>query len=179
MENNNSILIVIRGNSSTGKTTLANQIEEYLIEHGHPTLNLGWDKFIHFFSLSKDITHEDIVRTTEEMCHYADDYIRRELVKYIILEGVFLTHDEKSCILKLSRKFLHSYFFKLECSLGVLLMRNENRERSSFLPTNRIRYLFHLSEWKHNFPNELTINTEFLAIEAATERILRHILVNH
>ena len=117
-----STLIILRGNSSSGKTTIAKQLQEHF---GQGTL-----------LVSQDVVRRDMLRVHDTMGNLSHDLLF-EITKYgkgkcefVILEGILNSHRYGEMLKELIRYFdenAFAYYFDL--SLEETIRRHNTRDK--------------------------------------------------
>lgn len=113
-------LIIIRGNSGSGKTTIAGAIQKQL---GKNSMLISHDVFRRDILGVEDTPGNDSIELMKRVALYG-----KEIGKSVILEGVLPTHKYKEILESLSREFdgqVLSYY--LDVSFGVTLKRHASR----------------------------------------------------
>ncbi len=118
-------LIIIRGNSSSGKTTLAKTLQEEL---GYNTMIISQDIIKH--DVFDDYSDKD-VEVIELMIHLLRFGVKN--IRYVIVEGI-MNSDVYDVFfreaVKLYDENIHAYYFDL--SIEETVRRHENSKKASW-----------------------------------------------
>jgi len=125
-------LILIRGNSASGKTTLARELQ---LAMGRGTANIGQDHFRRVVLREHDIPHGDnidLIATTARHCLDAG--------YHVILEGIFLSGHYSTMLRHLfSAHQGPSHTFYLDVPLDETLRRHQRRPLSVHVTDEKLR----------------------------------------
>ena len=170
-------LIVIRGASASGKTTVATALKQRLLHLGFFVTYLPWDTFFHFLEPA-EIGLYEILATTRTVVQYAREAVLVRNADFVILDGVFVYEEEINTILSLHPLLSPIYTFKLSCEEAVQLDRNQTRNPEDVLDNERVKLVTRMREWEASFPDELYLDTTHNSPDKIVDIILDLISVS-
>lgn len=126
-------LIVLRGNSGSGKTTIANRLKNEIF---YNVMVIGWDTlrmdvFNRFDYVNRD---EHIFNTLNLLCEYG-----RKNNFTVILEGIYPTKQYETILTTLSKSFPKSYFYYFDISFNESVRRHNTRKKKSEFGVEELR----------------------------------------
>ncbi len=149
MKNNYSKLIVIRGNSGSGKSTVSRKLRDLfpdvkiaLIEQDYIRRNILREQG------GVEGVHMDIIKKNVEHC--------LENNFHVILEGIFHLKLYKELLKYLNDKFINNTFFYLDVSLEETLRRSRTKKDFHEYGEGKVRS-WYLEKDYTNFKNEYII----------------------
>ncbi|HHT7239653.1 MULTISPECIES: kinase [Bacillus] len=159
-----STLIILRGNSASGKTTIAKELQEHF---GHGTL-----------LVSQDVVRRDMLKVHDTMGNLSHDLLfeitkyGKEKCEFVILEGILNSRRYGDMLRELIHYFegnAYTYYFDL--SLEETIKRHNTREK---------RYEFgENSLWKWYNPHDtLEVNRETIFTDNFTQKDIFDAILN-
>ncbi len=162
---NNAKLIVLRGNSGSGKTTIADRLKKELF---YNVMVIGWDTlridiFNRFDYLNRD---EHIFNTLNLLCEYG-----RKNNLTVILEGIYPTKQYQTILANLSNSFPESHFYYFDISFKESLRRHNMRKKRSEFGVQELK--------KWHIPNDtITFQSEKLISDKMQEDEIVEMILN-
>lgn len=160
-------LLIIRGNSGSGKTTIAQAVRA------------RWDGKVMF--LQQDVLRRDILKVEDKAGNPVIGLIE-QLVAYgkqqgydIIIEGIFANAKYGELLRRLVVEFEESHVYYLDVPFEETLRRHNNRAVSSEFGEKEMREWW-LEKDYLNIPSEKVID-HGLSEQAIIERIIREVLL--
>lgn len=160
-------LVIIRGNSGSGKTTTAKKLQEAL-PSGKAMLVSQDDVRIHMLGV-KDYPGNPAVELIPRICRFG-----RSECDYVILEGILRADRYKEMLLDLIRFFdeqVTAYYFDL--SFAETLCRQKKREKKRQFSIKRMKKWWQPQDYL-NIAQERKID-EHMALEEVVEMIFKEI----
>lgn len=150
MAKHESQLIVIRGNSATGKTTLARELQ---LAMGRGTANVGQDHFRRTVLREHDVPDGDNISLIEHNVRFCLD-----VGYHVIVEGILLAEHYGHMLRSLvaSHSGPHHLVY-LDLSLDESLARHAGRRLSKDVPADRLRE-WYLPRDLLGFPGEVVLD---------------------
>lgn len=144
-------LILLRGNSASGKTTLASRLQRHM---GRGTANIGQDHFRRVVLREHDVTGGDnieLIRRTARFC-LSIDY-------HVILEGIFAEDHYGPMLRELVDGHAGPvHVFYLDASLEETLRRHEGRAMRAEVPPEALRRWWRPADVL-GVPGEIVVDT--------------------
>jgi len=158
-------LIVVRGNSASGKSTLARELQ---LAMGRGTANIGQDHFRRIVLREHDIPHGDNITLIEQTAQHC-----LALGYHVIVEGILVAEHYGSMLRGLIASHLGPHhIFYLDVSLEETLKRHAGRALSGEVDAAKLR------EWYVPFdvlavPGEVVLdnNANLIALNAVLEHV--------
>lgn len=153
---NNDRLIVLRGNSGSGKTTIADKVKNELF---YDVMVIGWDTLrINVFNRFDYINRDKyIFDTLKSLCEYG-----RKNNFTVIVEGIYPSEQYLTILTDISNKFSNSYFYYFNVSFEESVRRHKTRIKQSEFGIEELK------KW-HNPNDMLNIRNEKLIDDIAEE----------
>ncbi|QWH06936.1 kinase [Bacillus mycoides] len=158
-----STLIILRGNSASGKTTIAKELQEHF---GQGTL-----------LVSQDVVRRDMLKVHDTMGNLSHDLLF-EITKYgkrkcefVILEGILNSGRYGDMLKELIHYFdddAHTYYFDL--SLEETIRRHNTREKRHEFGEDL------LSKW-YNPHDTIEVDKETIFTDDFTQRDIFHAII--
>ncbi|WP_439876456.1 kinase [Bacillus mycoides] len=159
-----STLIILRGNSASGKTTIAKELQEHF---GQGTL-----------LVSQDVVRRDMLRVHDTMDNLSHDLLF-EITKYgkekceiVILEGILNSRRYGAMLKELIYYFegnAYTYYFNL--SLEETIRRHNTREKRHEFGEDALR------KW-YNPHDTIEVNKETVFTDDFTQKDTFHTILN-
>ncbi|ETT83235.1 MULTISPECIES: kinase [Bacillus] len=159
-----STLIILRGNSASGKTTIAKELQEHF---GHGTL-----------LVSQDVVRRDMLKVHDTMGNLSHDLLF-EITKYgkgkcefVILEGILNSGRYGDMLKELIHYFdddAHTYYFDL--SLEETIRRHNSREKRHEFGEDL------LSKW-YNPHDTIEVDKETIFTDDFIQKDIFHAILN-
>ena len=125
-------LVILRGNSSSGKTTLAQELQRVL---GRGTANIGQDHFRRVVLREPDVPGGDNI---ELIANAARHCLR--IGYHVILEGILISDHYGSMLRQLVNSHpVRSHVFYLDVPLEETLRRHEERPLRAAVEPDKLR----------------------------------------
>lgn len=143
-------LIVIRGNSGSGKTTIARRLKEELF---YDVMVIGWDTLrIDVFNRFDYINRNKYIFDALKLL---SDYGRRNNFT-VIIEGIYPSNQYKSVLTEICNNFSESHFYYFDISFEETIRRHETKNQTDFGVEELRRW--HIEGDSMNIENEKLIN---------------------
>jgi len=159
-----STLIILRGNSASGKTTIAKELQEHF---GQGTL-----------LVSQDVVRRDMLKVHDTMSNLSHDLLF-EITKYgkgkcefVILEGILNSHRYGDMLKKLIHYFdenTFTYYFDL--SLEETFRRHNTRDKRHEFGEDALR------KW-YNSHDTIEVARETVFTDDFTQKDIFHAILN-
>jgi guanylate kinase len=145
-------LIVLRGNSGSGKTTIARRLKEELF---YNVMVIGWDTLrIDIFNRFDYINRNKyIFDTLSSLSEYG-----RKNNFTVIIEGIYPSNQYKSVLTEICKNFPESHFYYFDISFEETLRRHNTKNQTEF-GVEELRK-WHIEGDSMNIANEKLINEE-------------------
>ncbi|UNP74292.1 kinase [Bacillus nitratireducens] len=159
-----STLIILRGNSASGKTTIAKELQEHF---GQGTL-----------LVSQDVVRRDMLKVHDTMGNLSHDLIfeitkyGKEKCEFVILEGILNSRRYGDMLRELIHFFegnAYTYYFDL--SLEETIRRHNTREKRLEFGEDL------LSKW-YNPNDSIEVDKETIFTDDFTQKDIFHTIVN-
>ena len=159
-------LVVIRGNSASGKSTTAIAVQRRF-EHGQCAV------------ISQDLVRRNMLREPDEAGAFNIDLIE-EIARscsgrgmVVIIEGILHAHRYGSMLGRLTHWVERSLFYSFDLTFAQTLDRHAGRPQAATIPPEQ------MASWYHGwqplpFVEEVRIDASW-TLDAATDRIYRDI----
>jgi len=145
-------LIVLRGNSGSGKTTIARRLKAELF---YNVMVIGWDTLrIDIFNRFDYINRNKyIFDTLSSLSEYG-----RKNNFTVIIEGIYPSNQYKSVLTEICKNFPESHFYYFDISFEETLRRHNTKNQTEF-GVEELRK-WHIEGDSMNIANEKLINEE-------------------
>lgn len=163
-ENMESRLIIIRGNSGSGKTTISKKLQNHL---GHGTL-----------LISQDVVRREILKVHDREGNLSIDLISQMALygkgncEFVIVEGILYKHfygDMLHYLIQLYNQKAFTYYFDL--SFEETVARHNSRSKKSEFGEDSLQ-----AWWKPN--DYLGVNEETLLTDAMSQGDILKLILN-
>jgi adenylylsulfate kinase-like enzyme len=158
-------LIVIRGNSGSGKTVLANTLRQKI---GYKTM-----------LISQDVVRRDILRVHDFLDNPSIDLMYK-MAKYgseinydVIVEGIFYSKKYEKMIQKISKLFNNNFFYYFDIPFDETLKRHSLKLNHDEFGISDMKKWWHEKDFL-NFCSEKIINKD-ITLEECTSMIMEDI----
>jgi predicted kinase len=158
--------VILRGNSSSGKSTLAAALQRAL---GRGTANIGQDHFRRVILREHDVPNGDNIGLIANAVRYCTG-----IGYHVILEGILLSGHYRPMLRELMQTHPgSSHVFYLDVPLEETLRRHEGRPLRAEVPPQKLREWFVPSDLL-NVPGEVILDGR-LGEDATLATMLAHI----
>ena len=160
-------LVIIRGNSGSGKSTIAAELRH----------RMGYGTML----VPQDTIRRDIVRVADELNNPSIELISSvarygNLIGYdVIIEGILDSEKYGTMLEDVAKNFSEVYVYYFDLSFEETLARHETKEKRNEFGENEMRQWWVEKDYL-NWPNEVLLKAE-LSKDHAIEMILQQ--VNH
>ncbi|PDZ81767.1 hypothetical protein COO00_28500 [Bacillus toyonensis] len=159
-----STLIILRGNSASGKTTIAKELQEHF---GQGTL-----------LVSQDVVRRDMLKVHDTMGNLSHDLLF-EITKYgkgkcefVILEGILNSRRYGDMLKELIHHFDgNAYIYYFDLSLEETIRRHNTREKRIEFGEDSLR------KW-YNPHDTIVVNRETVFTDAFTQKDIFYAILN-
>jgi predicted kinase len=155
------VLIVLRGNSGSGKTTVATALQREL---GWPTAVLGQDHFRRIVYAEREQEHlanADLLAAAAAHCLAA--------AQSVVLEGVFNASRYAPMLERIAARTADARFFSFDLSLAETLRRHAERQH----PEVTVEML---SDWYHGWQPLPFVSETRIGADETVEQIVDRIV---
>lgn len=159
-----STLIIIRGNSGSGKTTTAKELQYYL---GKGTM-----------LLSQDVIRREVLRVNDGPENLCISLIQQMAeygavnCNYVIIEGIFYTKWYRDMFQNLSKNFSNVFPYYYDLSFEETLIRHSKRDKINEFGEKEMRSWWNEKDYL-NFKNE-----KHLSKNLSSQKILEQIITD-
>ncbi len=158
------MLIVLRGNAASGKTTVASQLQQRL---PRPTAVLSQDYFRRsiYDELERESgAHSDLLEAAA--CHCIG------LGQNVVLDGIFNARRYSAMLERISHTAQDARFYAFDLSFEETVRRHETRPKSSEFTS------LEMSEWYHGWQPLLFVEERRIDHSESVEEIVGRILAD-
>ncbi|WP_353807861.1 AAA family ATPase [Agromyces sp. SYSU T00194] len=156
------MLIVLRGNSGSGKSTVARLLQAEL---EGPTANLGQDHFrreVYRESDHDDMAHAELLELAAVHCLRRGDHV--------ILEGILSTHRYGEMIERIAAHATDARFFAFDLDFDETARRHATRPLADEFSVDEMR------EWYHGWQPLDFVEEQRIGPDESPEHIVARIL---
>lgn len=151
LKNTEATLIVLRGNSGSGKTTIAKRLKQELF---YGVMVIGWDMLrIEIFNRFDYVNRDEYVFNSLKLL---SEYGKKNNLT-VILEGIYPAKQYRSVLNDIAGSFPKSYFYYFDISFEELVRRHETRNKQSEFGVDELRK-WYIPEDKMDVPGERLID---------------------